>query len=175
MECSAKLIDCLQLRITLFVNMQSVLFVCLGNICRSPLAEALFLEHVKVKNLTEKFIADSAGTAAYHLGELADKRTRSMAMKLSNLNLTHKARQFKSNDFFDFDFIVAMDKTNFQNIMQLKPANAKAKVLLMRHYDSMIQNEDAIPDPYYGNENDFERVHHMLNDCTKNFLKELIG
>jgi protein-tyrosine phosphatase len=109
------------------------------------------------------------------LGELADERTRGIAMKLSNLNLTHKARQFKSNDFLAFDFIVAMDKTNFQNIMKLKPANAKAKVLLMRHYDSMIQNEDAIPDPYYGNENDFERVHQMLNDCTKNFLNELLG
>ena len=154
--------------------MQSVLFVCLGNICRSPLAEALFLKHVNEQNLFEKFSADSAGTAAYHLGELADKRTRAMALKLSNLNLTHKARQFKANDFLAFDYIVAMDKTNFQNIMKLKPENAKAKVLLMRHYDSMIQNEDAIPDPYYGNENDFEKVHHILNDCTKSFLKELM-
>ncbi len=155
--------------------MQSVLFVCLGNICRSPLAEALFLKHVNEQNLAYKFSADSAGTAAYHLGELADKRTRAMALKLSNLNLTHNARQFKTNDFLAFDFIVVMDKTNFQNIMKLKPENAKAKVLLMRHYDSMIQNEDAIPDPYYGNENDFEKVHHLLNDCTKNLLKELIG
>jgi protein-tyrosine phosphatase len=154
--------------------MQSVLFVCLVNICRSPLAEALFVKHVNEQNLTKKFSADSAGTAAYHLGELADKRTRAMALKLSNLNLSHKARQFESNDFIAFDFIVAMDKTNFQNIMKLKPENAKAKVLLMRHYDSMIQNEDAIPDPYYGNDNDFEKVHHMLNDCTKNFLKELM-
>ena len=139
------------------------------------MAEALFLKHVNEQNLAYKFSADSAGTAAYHLGELADKRTRAMALKLSNLNLTHNARQFKANDFLTFNFIVAMDKTNFQNIMKLKPENAKAKVLLMRHYDSMIQNEDAIPDPYYGNENDFEKVHHMLNDCTKNFLKELIG
>lgn len=155
--------------------MQSILFVCLGNICRSPLAEALFLKHITEQNLSDKFSADSAGTAAYHLGELADKRTRGMALKLSNLNLTHKARQFKTDDFLAFDFIIAMDKTNFQNIIKLKPVNAKAKVLLMRHYDSMIQNEDAIPDPYYGNEKDFEKVHHMLNDCTKNFLKELAG
>lgn len=155
--------------------MISVLFVCLGNICRSPLAEALFLQHVSEQNLSEKFIADSAGTAAYHLGELADKRTRAMALKLSNLNLTHKARQFNTKDFLAFDYIVAMDKSNFQNIIKLKPENAKAKVLLMRHYDSMIQHEDAIPDPYYGNENDFEKVHHLLNDCTLNFLKELIG
>ena len=155
--------------------MQSILFVCLGNICRSPLAEALFLQHVIEQNLSEKFSADSAGTAAYHLGELADTRTRAMALKLSNLDITHKARQFKTNDFIAFDFIVAMDKTNFQNIMKLKPENANAKVILMRHYDGIIENEDAIPDPYYGNENDFEKVHHMLNDCTKNFLKELIG
>ena len=67
--------------------MQSVLFVCLGNICRSPLAEALFVKHINEQNLFEKFSADSAGTAAYHLGELADKRTRAMALKLSNLSL----------------------------------------------------------------------------------------
>jgi protein-tyrosine phosphatase len=155
--------------------MQSILFVCLGNICRSPLAEALFLNHVNEQNLSEKFIADSAGTASYHLGELADKRTRNMAMKISNLNILHKARQFKATDFLAFDYIVAMDKTNFQNIMKLRPQNAKAKVLLMRHYDSMVQNEDTIPDPYYGTENEFEEVHHMLNDCTQKLLKELVG
>jgi protein-tyrosine phosphatase len=155
--------------------MQKILFVCLGNICRSPLVEALFVKHVNEQNLSQKFTTDSAGTAAYHLGELADKRTRTMALKLSNLNLTHKARQFKTKDFLAFDYIVAMDKTNFQNIMKLKPENAKAKVILMRHYDGIIENEDDIPDPYYGNENDFEKVHHLLNDCTKNFLKELVG
>jgi protein-tyrosine-phosphatase len=89
--------------------------------------------------------------------------------------MTHKARQFKANDFLAFDYIVAMDKTNFQNIMKLRPENAKAKVVLMRHYDSMVQNEDTIPDPYSGTENDFEEVHHMLNDCTQKFLKELVG
>lgn len=154
--------------------MISVLFVCLGNICRSPLAEGLFLQHITKQNLAHLFKVDSAGTASYHLGELADKRTRETALKVSNLKLTHKARQFKQSDFFDFDYIVAMDKSNLQNIMKLKPNHSKAKVVLMRHYDTMIQNEDAIPDPYYGTESDFEEVHYMLLDCTQNFLKTIL-
>jgi protein-tyrosine phosphatase len=158
---------------TLFVIMISVLFVCLGNICRSPLAEALFMQHVNKQLLNDRFKADSAGTASYHLGELPDIRTRNTALRISNLKLTHKARQFNSQDFLLFDYIVAMDKTNFQNIMKLRPDNARAEVVLMRHFDSMIQNEDTIPDPYYGTEIDFEEVHYMLLDCTQTFLKKL--
>lgn len=154
--------------------MISVLFVCLGNICRSPLAEALFNYHVNEQRLNNQFLADSAGTASYHLGDLADKRTRNMALKIGNINITHKARQFKANDFMNFDYIVAMDQSNFQNIMKLRPENAKAQVLLMRHFDSMIQNENAIPDPFYGTESDFEEVHYMLNDCTLGLLKKLM-
>lgn len=153
--------------------MTSVLFVCLGNICRSPLAEALFIKHLDELKIRSNFIVDSAGTASFHLGELADNRTRQMAIKIHNLNITHKARQFKANDFFEFDYIVAMDKLNLQNILKLKPINAISKVVLMRHYDSMIQNEDAIPDPYHGKEEDFEEVHYMLTDCTFNFLKKI--
>lgn len=153
--------------------MISVLFVCLGNICRSPLAETLFMKHVNEQKLSDRFMADSAGTASYHLGELPDKRTRNTALKISNLKLTHKARQFNPIDFLLFDYIIAMDKTNFQNIMKLRPDTAKAEVLLMRHFDSMIQNEDNIPDPYYGKEIDFEEVHYMLLDCTQSFLKKL--
>jgi protein-tyrosine phosphatase len=155
--------------------MISVLFVCLGNICRSPLAEGLFLQHVVEQNLAHQFMVDSAGTASYHLGELPDKRTREVALRISNLKLTHKARQFKTSDFLTFDYIVAMDKSNLQNIMKLKPDNSKATVLLMRHFDTMIQNEDAIPDPYYGTESDFEEVHYMLIDCTQNFLKKILS
>ncbi len=155
--------------------MISVLFVCLGNICRSPLAEALFMNHVDKQGLNHLFTADSAGTASYHLGELPDKRTRAMALKVSNLNLTHKARQFKASDFLNFDYIVAMDKSNYQNIMKLRPENAKAQVVLMRHFDSMIQNEDAIPDPYYGTDDDFKEVHYMLDDCTQNFIKKILA
>lgn len=160
--------------IYIFVKMISVLFVCLGNICRSPLAEALFTMHVNELNLATNFTIDSAGTAAYHLGELADKRTRNTALKLSNLNITHKARQFKSADFLAFDYIVAMDKMNYQNIVKLTPTGSKAKVVLMRSFDTMIEGEDSIPDPYYGAENDFEEVHYMLFDCTQNFLNELL-
>jgi protein-tyrosine phosphatase len=154
--------------------MISVLFVCLGNICRSPLAEALFINHLIEQGLNDKFKVDSAGTASFHLGELPDKRTRNMALKVSNITLTHKARQFKATDFLSFDYIVAMDKSNFQNIMKLRLENAKAQVVLMRHFDSMIQNEDAIPDPYYGTESDFEEVHYMINDCTFGLLKKII-
>jgi protein-tyrosine phosphatase len=88
--------------------MISVLFVCLGNICRSPLAEALFMQHVNKQLLNEQFNADSAGTASYHLGELPDIRTRNTSLRISNLKLTHKARQFNSEDFLLFDYIVAI-------------------------------------------------------------------
>lgn len=153
--------------------MVSVLFVCLGNICRSPLAEALFLKHLKDLNIESEYKVDSAGTASFHLGELADKRTRQMALKIDNLEILHRARQFKTEDFFNFDFIVAMDKSNLNNILKMKPSGALSKVVLMRQYDTMIQNEETIPDPYYGNENDFEEVHYMLSDCTLNFLKKI--
>lgn len=155
--------------------MISVLFVCLGNICRSPLAEGLFSMHVNEAGLCDSFYIDSAGTAAYHLGELADKRTREMAIQKDNLSLTHKARQFSAKDFATFDYIVAMDKVNYQNILKLKPLNGQAKVVLMRSFDTDKVIEEIIPDPYYGTEKDFEEVHAMLKRCTENFLKFVIS
>ncbi|MES2656648.1 MAG: low molecular weight protein-tyrosine-phosphatase [Bacteroidota bacterium] len=154
--------------------MISVLFVCLGNICRSPLAEGLFKMHVNEQGLKDFFTIDSAGTAAYHLGELADKRTREMAVRQDSLSLSHKARQFVANDFFSFDYIVAMDKTNYQNVIMLKPLQGTAKVLMMRHYDSKNITEEIIPDPYYGTTKDFEEVHKLLKDCTKNLLQAIV-
>lgn len=154
--------------------MVSVLFVCLGNICRSPLAEGLFKMHVNEQGLKDFFTIDSAGTAAYHLGELADKRTREMAIIQDSLSLTHKARQFAAKDFLSFDYIVTMDKTNYQNVIMLKPLHATAKVVMMRHYDSNDKTAEIIPDPYYGTTKDFEEVHLLLKDCTKNLLQSIV-
>lgn len=145
-----------------------ILFVCLGNICRSPLAEGVFKKIVEDKDLNEIIICDSAGTASYHIGELADPRTRKNALS-HGLNLTHRARAFKAADFNEFDYIIPMDESNLQTVNKLKPSSAKAKVILMREFDSEDKGS-VVPDPYHGNEQDFEEVYQILNRCCNYFL-----
>ncbi len=153
--------------------MQKILFVCLGNICRSPMAEALCEKHLKDAGLNNFYSCDSAGTASYHLGNLPDKRMINTA-HAHGIKLTHKARQFKKEDFLNFDFILVMDETNYQNVMRLKPMQSLSKVLYMRSYDSYILNQKEVPDPYYGSMHDFETCYLILENCTKNFIdKEL--
>lgn len=151
--------------------MIKVLFVCLGNICRSPLAEGLFLKLIKDSNLESKISCDSAGTAGYHIGELADSRTRKNA-ESHGIKLIHKARQFKANDFNEFDYIIAMDESNLNNISYMATTSSKAKVFKMRYFDYDFQNED-VPDPYYQNEQGFENVFKILEKSTINFIDYL--
>jgi protein-tyrosine phosphatase len=145
-----------------------VLFVCLGNICRSPLAEGIFNHLLQEQNLQQKVSCDSAGTASYHIGELPDERAIKIA-KQNNIKLTHKARQFNKNDFYHFDLIIAMDRNNLRDITKQMPANAKATVKLMREFDYLPENYD-VPDPYYGDFKDFEWVYNMLLRCNQNLL-----
>jgi protein-tyrosine phosphatase len=139
--------------------MQKVLFVCLGNICRSPLAEGIML-HLKQKN-NLAFHVDSAGTAGYHIGEAPDGRTIANARKngvdLSSL----RARQFDPSDFDDFDHIFAMDKNNYKNILKLarnEEHTNKVKLFLEYAHD---KKGLEVPDPYYGTESDFEHVFRL--------------
>lgn len=141
--------------------MIKVLFVCLGNICRSPLAEGVFMQKAKNQNVNELFFADSAGTASYHIGKLPDIRSRQVAQK-NGFELTHLARAFKLSDFYEFDFIIAMDKDNLSNIKRLMPEDATAKILLMRHFGSTGKDQE-VPDPYYGELKDFEKVYSILD------------
>ncbi|WP_072794743.1 low molecular weight protein-tyrosine-phosphatase [Algibacter luteus] len=142
--------------------MTKILMVCLGNICRSPLAEGI----LKSK-LSNNFVVDSAGTANYHVGSSPDKRSVAVARKhgldISNL----KGRQFDLSDFDTFDMIYVMDETNYQNVMKLarNPEDiAKVNMIL----NEVHKNKNfEVPDPYYGGDHGFENVYQMLNEaCT---------
>ena len=149
-----------------------VLFVCLGNICRSPLAEAIFKDKLKKRKLEHLFEVDSCGTANYHIGDSPDSRTIANARK-NGVAINHCGRQFTSNDLNDFDFILAMDRSNHQNILRLLKDKSHAdKVMLMRKFDT-VDNGEEVPDPYYGGEKHFQEVFDILDRSTENFLKHI--
>ena len=149
-----------------------ILFVCLGNICRSPLAEGIFNDIVNKNNTSNLYETDSAGTSDFHCGELPDPRTLKNAMK-NGLTLTHKCRQFKKSDFYEFDHIIAMDDSNLKDIIKLKPADeTRAKIIKMRFYDPLNKNAN-VPDPWFGGEKGFEEVYQILKRCCLNFYKAL--
>ncbi|MEO1655619.1 MAG: low molecular weight protein-tyrosine-phosphatase, partial [Bacteroidota bacterium] len=135
--------------------MVKVLFVCLGNICRSPMAEGIFKQMVNELGLD--IICDSAGTSSYHIGELPDERMR-LTAKNHGIDLTHRARQLAQDDFDKFQYILAMDQSNYQNIMNLKirvSSQAEPTIKLIRDFDPH-QGNKQVPDPYYGDQEDFE-------------------
>lgn len=140
--------------------MTKILFVCLGNICRSPLAEGIMI-HLKEKYKLDIHV-DSAGTANYHVGEAPDRRTIANARK-NGVDLSQlRARQFKASDFEEFDFIYAMDSNNLKNILaQAKHASHEQKPAL---FLSNIYKKPGmdVPDPYYGGEKEFEEVFQLV-------------
>jgi len=138
-----------------------VLMVCLGNICRSPLAEGILASKLP----KDKFIIDSAGTGDYHLGKQPDARSITVAKK-NGIDITkQKARQFSEKDFEDFDYIYAMDNSNQIDILELaKTTEEKAKVDLILNELFPKENVD-VPDPYFGAENGFANVYELLNEA----------
>lgn len=149
-----------------------VLFVCLGNICRSPLAEGIFRQRVEERGLSEYFLIDSCGTASYHIGETPDERSMANAEK-NGVKYTHRGRQFKKNDFEKFDYIFPMDASNRSNIMEHNSDKANATVQMMRDYDAQQSGTD-VPDPYYGGEQGFQNVFDILDESVNNLLDHLI-
>ena len=148
-----------------------ILFVCLGNICRSPLAEAIFLHKAKAKGFSDKFLAASCGTANYHVGDPPDPRTILNAGK-NGVRITHAGRQLSEYDLIDFDLILAMDSSNLNNILKLKNASRHLKkIKLIRDYDP--QGKGNVPDPYYGVERDFQEVFEILDRSIENLIKNL--
>ncbi len=153
--------------------MQRVLFVCLGNICRSPLAEGLankVAEELGLENLVE---FDSCGTSSYHIGQQPDERTLINAKK-NGLELNHNARQFEKADFREFDFIIAMDAANKSNIQKLdQTGEFDDKLFLMRDFDPKSPGAD-VPDPYFGGEQGFQNVFEILDRSVRNFIEKTL-
>ncbi len=149
-----------------------VLFVCLGNICRSPLAEGIFRQQVAERGLSNSFEIDSCGTAAYHIGNHPDQRSVANAAK-NGVHYDHFARQLSASDFDDFDYILPMDDSNMRNSISIAPVGFKAEVMKMRYFDSSEKNSD-VPDPYYGGEDGFQNVFEILDRSVSSFLDYLI-
>ncbi len=152
--------------------MINVLFVCLGNICRSPLAEGVFQKLVEDKGLSSQFSVDSCGTSAYHIGELPHHLSRKVA-QLHGMELTHRARQLSSQDYKQFDYILAMDASNLRNMQQVAGfAKAKDKVSLLRAFDNQ-QSSKAVDDPYGGDMSDFEDCYQIVKESCENLLAKI--
>lgn len=152
---------------------KKVLFVCLGNICRSPLAEALFLKNVQNSGLQEFFQADSCGTSNYHIGDLPDPRSYENA-KSNGVTIDHKGRQLTYEDLLKFDYILAMDSSNMMDIQSLAQGHPdEGEIRLMRDFDPTVSHPADVPDPYYGGANGFQDVFDILDRSTMNFLHSL--
>lgn len=149
-----------------------VLFVCLGNICRSPLAEGIFRFKVKERGLSNRFKIDSCGTSDYHIGETPDSRAMANAKK-NGVDYMHRGRQLKKSDFYDFDYILPMDDLNLRDVEQLRPEDGTAEVIKMREFDNDDKGSD-VPDPYYGGENGFQLVFDILERSTENLLEDIL-
>jgi protein-tyrosine phosphatase len=126
-----------------------VLFVCLGNICRSPTAEGVFRHLVEKQGKGDRVAIDSAGTAAYHAGESPDARSAATA-RARGVVLSGAARQVRKSDFEDFDYILAMDASNYADLSKMRPGGASAKVHMFRDFDPGSPKGSDVPDPYYG-------------------------
>lgn len=149
-----------------------VLFVCLGNICRSPSAEAVFKHLVEDKGMSKEFFIDSAGTSAYHVGDRADSRMRSHARK-RDVELTSISRQFVQEDFDDFDYIIGMDQENMHNMQQLaRNKEDLEKLFLMTDFSTKFKY-NHVPDPYYGGTDGFELVLDLLEDAGEGLFQFL--
>ncbi|WP_194776433.1 low molecular weight protein-tyrosine-phosphatase [Pararhodonellum marinum] len=153
--------------------MIKVLFVCLGNICRSPLAEAIFEHKLKNHNLHTKFFSDSCGTSDYHIGELPDERTIACAEK-HGIPIKHRGRQINRVDIREFDYLIAMDRSNQKNIQNLidKSGIKNKQVYLIRDFQPDADDPE-VPDPYYGGSESFEEVYRILDDAIDHLLQQL--
>ena len=154
-------------------NKYKVLFVCLGNICRSPAAQGIFEHVVRENGMQEKIAADSAGTYGGHRGEMPDRRMRTAAM-YRGFALTHLSRQVSGLDFLDFDLIIAMDDQNYEDLMHLAPSvEATHKIRRMSEF-LKARKMSYIPDPYYMGTEGFSMVLDLLEDGCQNLYDIIV-
>jgi protein-tyrosine phosphatase len=151
----------------------AVSFVCMGNICRSPTAEAIMRHLVREAGLDGALAVDSAGTGAWHVGEERDRRSRAVAKK-RGMPITGPARQFTRSDFDRFDLVLALDEENARHLRQLAPTDeARAKVRLLREFDASAAPGAEVPDPYYGGPEGFELVFDICLAACRGLLDHL--
>ena len=154
---------------------KKILFVCLGNICRSPAAEGVFKQKIKDRNLEKLFVVDSAGTGGWHVGNLADPRMRETALS-RGIELTSRSRKIEECDLYEFDHILVMDNDNLDAVKSLikdhrNPVISKIKLILSYSKNSKLEE---VPDPYYGGQNGFEKVIDLLDDAMDGLIDSLM-
>ncbi len=150
-----------------------ILFVCMGNICRSPTAEGVFRHKVEKANIADQFVIDSAGTHAYHIGDAPDVRSQEYARKRGIDLSTQRARQVQVSDFAKFDLLLAMDKDNLRLLQNQCPAEHQHKLKLMMSYATHSPS-DVVPDPYYGGGRGFDVVLDYLEDAAEGLLADIL-
>lgn len=149
-----------------------VLMVCMGNICRSPLAHGLFEDLVGREGLADRIAVDSAGTHAYHVGEPPDPRSQQTALRHGIDLSRQRARRVAQEDFECFDYILAMDSDNFSILAESCPDEHRHKLSLFLEFAPELP-EREVPDPYYGGASGFERVYAMVEAASRGLLEEL--
>ena len=154
---------------------KKILFVCLGNICRSPAAEGVFKQKIKERDLEKLFVVDSAGTGGWHVGNLADSRMRESALS-RGIELTSRSRKIEESDLYEFDHILVMDNDNLDAVKSLikdhkNPVKSKIKLILSFSKKSQLEE---VPDPYYGVQNGFDTVIDLLDDAIDGLIDSLI-
>jgi protein-tyrosine phosphatase len=151
-----------------------VLFICMGNICRSPTAEAVFREVVRLEGQGVDVLVDSAGTHAYHVGEPPDSRAIAAARRRGLRMEDLRARVVSRDDFLRFDYLLAMDRQNLEHLERLAPAGHSARVQLFLDY-APAAGLSEVPDPYYGGETGFEQVLDLIEAASRGLLSTLRG
>jgi protein-tyrosine phosphatase len=153
-------------------KMIRVLFVCMGNICRSPTAQGVFRHLVEQEGLSHLIMTDSAGTIDYHAGKPPDRRARETALR-RGLDLSDlRARQAKAADFDAFDYVIAMDRDNYADLLELCSAEQQAKLHLFLDFAPHLEHRE-VPDPYYGGPAGFERVFDMVEQASRGLLARI--
>lgn len=151
--------------------MKRVLFVCLGNICRSPTTEGVFQQAVVRAGLDDRVTIDSCGVGDWHVGKAPDPRSQAAARQ-RGIEIGHlRARQLKASDFHEFDYVLGMDRENLAAMRALQPANSQAQVGLLLDYAGLPQSD--VPDPYYGGDDGFEQVLDLIERASQGLLDEL--
>ncbi len=150
----------------------SVLFICMGNICRSPTAEAVFRHYVENAGLSNHILIDSAGTHDYHIGDPPDSRAQRTAQQRGYDMGKLRGRQVEAGDFRRFDYVLAMDKANLAILQRITPPDSETRARLFLEY-ARHHAEREVPDPYYGGADGFERVLDMVEDAAQGLLAEI--